>query len=703
MTPEDIPCGIAYNLENGNPLYKKSNQPMCFRCPAAGGLRQRKFLKRRITMTPTINRVYAHPRTRWFAWPAVLMLLTSLHAAPPTPLVQMHFDEGSGTTMTNVGTLGGSATFNDPNASGYPMFTDLVAAGIYTPAGNSSSVDFGNLGAGQGGQQVNLVVDANIVADGSLGTNLTGGFTVCGWLNCRNLSEGWGGNRIAYALSGDNSSGFDLVQKGNGALQIGLGVWPDSSPAISSSGKITADSNAGPANWVFFAATYDPTLASGNTKFFFGGPTNLASLDSQFDYTGSVANAGPLTVGNASQLAFFWNGTQSGSQSRVFQGLIDELQVFNQPLSLADIQSAQLNGTVPPVPAQIAQQPAPVTVFAGQPANFTIKVNGSAPITYQWQTNGVDVSNATNAVLSFPATTTAMSGTTVQVLVGNPYVDTYPSTVVTMTVLPETGLKILTSLSASPANNAGDLGGYGVFSIRDNYPQVTTRVPSGAYAPPQNIGSVEFGDYTDPSQYCGRAVDFTNVIGNNSTMGSMSGFTICGWLNCSDLTTGSGGNRIAYCLDSTLHGFDVIYDSFGELQLGVNQWPDVPQTPAISAPVLQADPTEGAANWVFFAITYDGTQTNQNVSFYSGSGDRQATLDYTTDYPQGVIPQSGPLISAMPIKSLAGGIFRTQKATPGASVAQWTRSMSITACSPLGKSKPRRSRRPLRWCPRLRP
>ena len=39
----------------------------------------------------------------------------------------------------------------------------------------------------------------------------------------------------------------------------------------------------------------------------------------------------------------------------------------------------------------ITQQPANVTVAAGQPASFTVQASGSAPLSYQWQRNGINL------------------------------------------------------------------------------------------------------------------------------------------------------------------------------------------------------------------------------------------------------------------------------------------------------------------------
>src|ERR1035437_2597752 len=87
---------------------------------------------------------------------AILLLSFTLHAALPAPLVNMPFSEGSGTTTTNFGSLGGSAVFVQPDGSGFPLFTNLTPSGPYVPTGNVSSVDFGLIAAGQYGRAVDL-------------------------------------------------------------------------------------------------------------------------------------------------------------------------------------------------------------------------------------------------------------------------------------------------------------------------------------------------------------------------------------------------------------------------------------------------------------------------------------------------------------------------------------------------------------------
>ena len=52
----------------------------------------------------------------------------------------------------------------------------------------------------------------------------------------------------------------------------------------------------------------------------------------------------------------------------------------------------------------ITQQPADTSVAAGQNASFTVVATGTAPLTYQWQRNGVDIEGATSAAYTLAAT-----------------------------------------------------------------------------------------------------------------------------------------------------------------------------------------------------------------------------------------------------------------------------------------------------------
>jgi len=58
----------------------------------------------------------------------------------------------------------------------------------------------------------------------------------------------------------------------------------------------------------------------------------------------------------------------------------------------------------------ITSQPSSVTVSQGQPTTFRVSASGTAPLSYQWQKNGVNIAGATGATYTITSTTTTSAG-----------------------------------------------------------------------------------------------------------------------------------------------------------------------------------------------------------------------------------------------------------------------------------------------------
>ena len=80
--------------------------------------------------------------------------------------------------------------------------------------------------------------------------------------------------------------------------------------------------------------------------------------------------------------------------------------------------TASVNGGGPVAP-YINTQPTNQTVAAGQTATFSVIAAGTAPLTYQWQKNGTDITGATSASYTTPVTATSDSGEMFRVNVSN--------------------------------------------------------------------------------------------------------------------------------------------------------------------------------------------------------------------------------------------------------------------------------------------
>ena len=68
---------------------------------------------------------------------------------------------------------------------------------------------------------------------------------------------------------------------------------------------------------------------------------------------------------------------------------------------------------------QITQQPSAQTVAVGLAATFTAQASGSAPLTYQWQRNNVDIPGASSATYTLSNAQSADSGALFRVVVSN--------------------------------------------------------------------------------------------------------------------------------------------------------------------------------------------------------------------------------------------------------------------------------------------
>lgn len=112
-------------------------------------------------------------------------------------------------------------------------------------------------------------------------------------------------------------------------------------------------------------------------------------------------------------------------------------------------------------------------------------------------------------------------------------------------------------------------------------------------------------------------------------------FTLSGWLRPASLETGPGGNRIVFCLNKDGDGIDLVCHPDGRLRLSVNQWPDR----------IKNDSSPGklaVGKWTFFAVTYDASQPQENVSWYfspqvDAPGAADLKLDRKTTYNNGPV------------------------------------------------------------------
>ena len=86
-------------------------------------------------------------------------------------------------------------------------------------------------------------------------------------------------------------------------------------------------------------------------------------------------------------------------------------------------------------------------------------------------------------------------------------------------------------------------------------------------------------------------------------------FTISGWLKPESLESGSGGNRIVFCLNRDRAGIDLVSRADGRLRLAVNQWADLAKDATSKSGLV-------TGKWTFFAVTYDAALERDNICWY---------------------------------------------------------------------------------------
>ncbi|MGD0651989.1 MAG: M4 family metallopeptidase [Verrucomicrobiia bacterium] len=102
-----------------------------------------------------------------------------------------------------------------------------------------------------------------------------------------------------------------------------------------------------------------------------------------------------------------------GSYAQPFNGLIDELAVYNRALSASEIQAIYAAGITGkcPVPPTITTQPTNQTVVAGGTAAFSVLADGTPPLSYQWSFNGTNLTGATSGSLTLTNVQLTQAGT----------------------------------------------------------------------------------------------------------------------------------------------------------------------------------------------------------------------------------------------------------------------------------------------------
>jgi hypothetical protein len=153
-----------------------------------------------------------------------------------------------------------------------------------------------------------------------------------------------------------------------------------------------------------------------------------------------------VNISGATSLTYILSATVSGDNGATFRVIV------TNSAGSATSASATLTVTPAPVGPSITTQPANQTVTAGQSATFSVVAAGTAPLSYQWQKNNINIPGATSASYTTPPTMIGDSGASFRVIVTNP-VTSIMSNPATLTVNP-----VITSAGTDVTTYHNDIG-----------------------------------------------------------------------------------------------------------------------------------------------------------------------------------------------------------------------------------------------------
>ncbi len=231
--------------------------------------------------------------------------------------------------------------------------------------------------------------------------------------------EAW----MKSASTGNNPDWRGLVTKGNESWRLMASVFTNT-VYVALNGVTPVDlygsRNVNDGQWHHVAATYD---GSKITLYVDG------TLDTSVAATGKIAqDSFPLYISG--------NSEPPSGHTYYFNGLIDEVSLYNRALSAAEIAAIYNAGSAGKcfgTPPTITTQPTNQTVLVGQMATFSVAASGTAPLHYQWTVGSSNILNATNATLTLTNVQLSQAGN-YSVLVSNTVSSAISSNAVLMVI-----------------------------------------------------------------------------------------------------------------------------------------------------------------------------------------------------------------------------------------------------------------------------
>ena len=194
----------------------------------------------------------------------------------------------------------------------------------------------------------------------------------------------------------------------------------------------------------------DQTVAMGATATFVVAADGTAPLSYQWRKDG-------VDITGATSASYTTPPTVLADDGALFDCVVD-----NPANSPATSRQALLTVTSAPVAPSITTQPADQTVVEGQTATFMVAADGTAPLSYQWRKDGVDIAGATSASYTTPPTVLADDGALFDCVVDNPANSPAASRQALLTV---TSAPVAPSITTQPADQTVVVGATATFMV----------------------------------------------------------------------------------------------------------------------------------------------------------------------------------------------------------------------------------------------